>query len=84
MRNSEWICALASEALMQSSNSHKVFIDKQCEGKCTVRVLNLWHKRQIKLGKTQERKGGRKEQQSVARRQQGDMETGRQRQTQNT
>lgn len=53
---SEWICALATEALMQSSNSHKVFIDKQCEGKCTVRVLNLWHKRQIKLRKARERR----------------------------
>lgn len=58
-RNSEWICALASEALMQSSNSHKVFIDKQCEGKCTVRVLNLWHKRQIKLRKAGEWGGER-------------------------
>lgn len=61
---------------MQSSNSHKVFIDKQCEGKCTVRVLNLWHKRQIKLGKTQERgEKGAAECGEVATRRHGDRET---------
>lgn len=65
------LCALASAALMQSSNSHKVFIDKQCEGKCTVRVLNLWHKRQIKL-----RKAGRERREKGAA-ECGEVATGR-------
>jgi len=66
--------------LMQSSNSHKVFIGKQCEGKCTVSVLNLWHKR---ADNTTERRTERDELKERVWRGAGGGDKGR-RQTQNT